>query len=286
MTRSTIPFVLGTSACVLVATVASLLPCWVVGQFEKYSAPGRVAPGGCPPGAPTDPYVLALEHTVPRITHSHARDERVHAGQGGPAPLSSGVSLTRCPDCDASDVFPSGGLMIRRPASLHAVPRCVRVPALQRYYQGAATSHRPSRRASFPSLGGAVAAFAFFAPAGLANARPAGLGSLGFGQPSCAEVICDGDDGISQVPGEPPLHLRRDLRPRQDRRRLTNDTTPWRGPRGGNVKGSCIAAFEAQSPGFGARCLRFAPAVARQGRKTRFRLLVRLCRAGFNPQGS
>jgi len=34
---------------------------------------GRVAPGGCPPGAPTDPYVLALEHTVPRITHSHAR---------------------------------------------------------------------------------------------------------------------------------------------------------------------------------------------------------------------
>jgi hypothetical protein len=62
-------------------------------------------------------------------------------------------------------------------------PVCGRVPALRRYYQGAATSRRPSRRASFPSLGGAVAAFAFFAPAGLANARPAGLGSLGFGQP-------------------------------------------------------------------------------------------------------
>ena len=27
----------------------------------------RVASGGCPPEAPTDPYVLALEHTVPRI---------------------------------------------------------------------------------------------------------------------------------------------------------------------------------------------------------------------------
>src|SRR5690242_14617147 len=96
-------------------------------QLSHRDGIGRVAPGGCPPGAPTDPYVLALEHTVPRITHSHARDERVHAGQGGPAPLSSGFSLTRCPDCDASDVFPSGGLVIRRPASLHAVPRCVRV---------------------------------------------------------------------------------------------------------------------------------------------------------------
>jgi len=94
------------------------------------------------------------------------------------------------------------------------------------------------------------------------------------------------DDGISQVPGEPPLHLRRALRPRQDHGRLTGCATPWRGPRGGNVKGSCIAAFEAQSPGFGARCLRFAPAVARPGRKTRFRLLVRLCRTGFDPQGS
>ena len=27
----------------------------------------RVAPGRCRPGAPTDPYVLALEHTVPQI---------------------------------------------------------------------------------------------------------------------------------------------------------------------------------------------------------------------------
>ena len=75
------------------------------------------------------------------------------------------------------------------------------------------------------------------------------------------------------------MHLRRALRPRQDQRRLTI-ATPWLGPRGGNVEGSCIAAFEAQFTGFGARCLRFAQAVSRQGRKTRFRLLVRLCRAG------
>jgi hypothetical protein len=63
--------------------------------------------------------------------------------------------------------------MIRRPASLHAVPRCVRVPALPRYYQGAATSCRSSRRASFPSLGGAVDAFADSLPP-VVNARPTG----------------------------------------------------------------------------------------------------------------
>ena len=27
----------------------------------------RVALGGCPPRAPTDPYVHALEHTVPQV---------------------------------------------------------------------------------------------------------------------------------------------------------------------------------------------------------------------------
>src|SRR5215211_5289472 len=81
--------------------------------------------------------------------------------------------------------------MIRRPASLHVVPRCAGVPALHgggslrlplRYYQGAATSRRPSRLASFPSLGGAVDAFAASLPPA-ANARPAGPGLLGLGQP-------------------------------------------------------------------------------------------------------
>ena len=33
-------------------------------------ASGRVALGGCPPRAPTDPYVLTLEHTVPQPTDS------------------------------------------------------------------------------------------------------------------------------------------------------------------------------------------------------------------------
>lgn len=39
--------------------------------------------------------------------------------------------------------------------------------------------------------------------------------------------------------------------------------------------------FGAQSHGFGTRCLRFAPRVARGGRKTRFWLLARLYQAGL-----
>ena len=44
--------------------------------------------------------------------------------------------------------------------------------------------------------------------------------------------------------------------------------------------------FGARSHGIGTHCLRFAGRVAPPPRKTRFRLLAKLCRAGFvNPQG-
>src|SRR5262249_40048984 len=44
--------------------------------------------------------------------------------------------------------------------------------------------------------------------------------------------------------------------------------------------------FGAQSHGIGTRCLRFAGRIAPPPRKTRFRLLSKLCRAGFvHPQG-
>src|SRR5260370_31845166 len=42
-----------------------------------------------------------------------------------------------------------------------------------------------------------------------------------------------------------------------------------------------LTTFEAQSRGFGTGCLRFAPPVTRTGRKTRFRLLAKLCREGL-----
>jgi hypothetical protein len=56
-----------------------------------------------------------------------------------------------------------------------------------------------------------------------------------------------------------------------------------RGPRYVHNEGSHEnLPFEAQSHGFGTRCLRFALWVAPRGRKTRFRLLAKLYRTGLN----
>jgi hypothetical protein len=110
-------------------------------------------------------------------------------------------------------------------------PVCVGVPALRRYYQGAATPCRPSRRAwsSFAWRYRRCVRAASLPPAARTRG-PAGPGSLGFGQPVPRSVF-DGDGWISQVPGEPPLHLRRALRPRQDQGRLTDCDAPARPPR-------------------------------------------------------
>ena len=130
--------------------------------------------------------------------------------------------------------------MIRRPASLHAVPRCVGVPALHgrlarlepaslRYYQGAATSRRPSRLTSFSFARRCRRCVLPVRSRGL-DERPArGPGLLRFGQPH-AELCSDGDGRISQVPGEPRLHLRRALRPRQDHWHLTGRDAMARPP--------------------------------------------------------
>ena len=60
-------------------------------------------------------------------------------------------------------------------------------------------------------------------------------------------------------------------------------TSRRHGPGYGNVQGFFNWTFEAQSHGLTTGCLRFAVAVFRPRRKTRLRLLARLCRAGFAP---
>ena len=60
-------------------------------------------------------------------------------------------------------MFPKSGSLIRRLASLPWL-RVGPVRQLHRYYQGAATSCRPSRRASLPSLGGTSVPLVLFAP--------------------------------------------------------------------------------------------------------------------------
>ena len=49
----------------------------------------RVAPGSYPPGAPTDPYVHVLMHTVPQIMGSL----RERTLSGPPSPAAAGIAL-------------------------------------------------------------------------------------------------------------------------------------------------------------------------------------------------
>ena len=77
-----------------------------------------------------------------------------------PTLLSAPVSWTRLSNFDAFVVFLKSGSMIRRLASLHWL-RSGTVRQLRRYYQGAMTSCRPSRRTSLPSLGGTSALHSF-----------------------------------------------------------------------------------------------------------------------------
>lgn len=133
--------------------------------------------------------------------------------------------------------------MIRRPASLHAVPRCDGVPALHagrlclplRYYQGAATSRRPSHLASFSFAWRCHRCVLLLCSRGPDERPSRGPGLLWFGQPvpSCVPMETAGSPKFL---GEPRLHLRRALRPRQDHWRLTiRDAAarpPWRKRRG------------------------------------------------------
>jgi hypothetical protein len=99
--------------------------------------------------------------------------------------------------------------------------------------------------------------------------------------------ICREDDGASQVPGEP----------RGERALIsdpggTADARPWRRRDAAfrsndNVGSREFLHFGAQWHGPFTGCLRFATPVARAPRKTRFRPLAKLCRAGVAaPQGS
>ena len=94
--------------------------------------------------APSDPYVLILEHTVPQPTDSPPPK----GPRGSPAESRGHADEPRCVQhvslgraCRLTPRFPPQG-----PPG--------RVPLLQRYYQGATTSCRPSRRTSLPSFGG------------------------------------------------------------------------------------------------------------------------------------
>jgi hypothetical protein len=147
-----------------------------------------------PARAPSDPYVLALEHTVPQPTDSPSpkgprsspSESRGHADE--PRCVQH-VSLGRA--CRLTPRFPPRG-----PPG--------RVPPLPRYSQGATTPCRPSRRTSLPSLGGTSCVHSYSSlPDGRVRRR--GLELLTRYLPPGSRR---GGDRISQVPGGPPLSVR------------------------------------------------------------------------------
>jgi hypothetical protein len=167
--------------------------------------------------------------------------------------------------------------MIRRLASLPWLrPRTVR--QLLRYYQGAMTSRRPSRRASLPSLGGTSVALVRFAPRRTSAPPEAWSWSPGIssrdvaeetagspkflGNPDCpfAHVLTDAGRTACTRPYSAavwPLVIERQRLPRKVFRRsiawLPDSLSTLR-------SASCLAP-----------------------RKTRFRPLVRRYRTGFPP---
>src|SRR5208283_328226 len=102
--------------------------------------------------------------------------------------------------------------------------RAGQVPRIHRYYQGTATSCRPSRRISFPSLGGTTGSRIFRSRRRCVRQRWAWGWSPGI---PVRAFFC-GDDRISQVPGEPQFPFAHVLRPRPADASLTNcGTLAW-----------------------------------------------------------
>ena len=110
-----------------------------------------------PPGAPTDPDVRTLAHPVPLMLDSpcsqtpHARIAIL--GRDGDTWFQV-QSLGRISRPRVQQQAPPYGFSFPQPGPAGPVPR------RHQYYEGATTSCRPSRRTSFPSLGGTSVALA------------------------------------------------------------------------------------------------------------------------------
>ena len=170
--------------------------------------------------------------------------------------------------------FPSSGLMARRP--LPSAGSLGSVPPLRRYYE--ALRLPAARPAALRCLRLAVSrSHPRFAPvaAGCAGRGP------GVGHPVAPAGTCREGDGASQVPGEPrvsvpcsptpagpraPGHCGAATRPSVT---LTTSAPAMMSISGLNRTARSLAVYASQR--------RVTPAP----RKTRFRLLARLCRAGL-----
>ena len=193
------------------------------------------------------------------------RNAHPRAAVSDDAPLTAGLALRRrLAQCPVR--LSARQSMIRSAASLRRVP-VGRVPRLQRYYQRTPTSRRPSRRTSFPSLGGTTRL-----PCSLPREWAApGAGTAVYRGRPCR--ISGGDVETSQVPGR-PLPACPALRPRRNRMRQTISAPRWclpllsqrRLPR-------CLRISWLNHAACKAPCVRFAAGVTPGPRNTRFRLV-------------
>jgi hypothetical protein len=139
------------------------------------------------------------------------------------------------------------------------------------------TSCRPSRRASLPSHE------RYHSSARISPARGRALPRARFWSwsPGISDrAFVSGNGRISYVPGEPLVLLPCSPTPAGP---TASGLFQCHGaaPAASTTKAPACIAFEAQSHGFGTRCLRFAGRVAPTPRKTRFRLLAKLFRTGL-----
>jgi hypothetical protein len=157
------------------------------------------------------------------------------------------------------------------------------VPPVRRYYQGTATSCRPSRRASLPSLGGATGT------RGCSLPSPSRVSDVGPG--ICSPGILAGissmeTTGSPKFLGNPHFRLHMFLRPRPADAPLANDGTITRPPLRERRRRRRQKSFEAQSHGFRTRGLRITMTVARHRARLASSRLLKHFWTGFHPQGS
>jgi hypothetical protein len=164
--------------------------------------------------------------------------------------------------------------------------RPMSVPPLQRYYQDATTSYLPSRRTSFPSLGGTTGAPSVRSKVAR-DAKATGRGtSATRWAPRDRPLLPWRRQDLPSSCGTPITCLHVLFDSGRTDSRLANNAAAGMAPAKGTTRASANRTFEAQSHGFQARCLRFAVRVTPTPRQTRFRLMARLYRVGFSPTGS
>ena len=173
-------------------------------------------------------------------------------------------------------MFPSNGLITRRPASLPRVPDGASSPAstvLSGRYD-----FLPPVSPRFVSFAWRYHPSARVSPARRPSAAAGGVLELvtrylrpGFRRWKRQDLLRSWGTPIVLLPCSPtpagPTHQAITMR--------------RRGPRCVHDEGSRIWSYEAQSHGFGTGCLRFAGRVTPAPRKTRFRLPARLYRTGL-----